>query len=143
MPLPKVSGWLLDFRTARVIAESESNFQINHCIEMCGCKKFRGTHLEKKKFSEIEMLKIHFVDNNNLIVPDHNIIERATAITASAVGKPTHPVDDVEVFLTATALSKNFGLISNHMNSRFVTVAELCESYGVEVLSVSQYFSRV
>jgi hypothetical protein len=46
------------------------------------------------------------------------------------------------LFLTATAAENNFGVISDHRSISFTTVFDLCNQFGVPVMSANEYFDE-
>jgi hypothetical protein len=67
--------------------------------------------------------------------------KRCLAISSSPVGQNRVEGNEAAVFLTAIAASKNCGVISDHRSNTFSTVYDLCQQFGVPVLSAEGYFA--
>lgn len=50
MPLPKVNGWLIDFRTAQAIFHSKNNSRISHCTDLCAQQELQICHHDEDLF---------------------------------------------------------------------------------------------
>jgi hypothetical protein len=141
MSLPSVAGWLIDFRTARSIFASGNNARIAHCVGLCGAGNLHICHCEEQSFRGYPPLQGPFLDGHNCVWdPDENVFERCAAIASGAGGRHLLTGNEVAVFLTAIGLSQNFGVISDHQSDAFVTVHDLCLTYGVPVFFAEQYF---
>jgi hypothetical protein len=68
---------------------------------------------------------------------------RCATVSANPLDKQPLAGNDAAIFLTATALSKNFGVISNHRSPVFATVYDLCMIYGVPIFSADGYFDAL
>lgn len=144
MALPPVQGWMIDFRTAIAIFESGSNERIAHCVERCENHTLHICHCEEDQFKASDLLKGPFiVDQCCVHEPDDDIFKRCITISQSPNGKPRLTGNEAAVFITATALSKNYGVISNHRSTVFATVYDLCCTYGVPILSADEYFGAL
>jgi hypothetical protein len=141
MPLPLVEGWLIDFRTARTIFVSGNNQWISHCVGLCEEGRLHFCHCERELFKDMPILKATFLDNQNCTwEPDEDVFQRCVPIGASPAGQNRLMGNEAAVFLTAIAASRNFGVISDHRSPVFTTVYDLCNTYGVPVLSAAEYF---
>jgi hypothetical protein len=144
MPLPPVDGWLIDFRTARAIFSSGSNERISHCVEMCATSKLHFPHCEEKLFKSDPSLKAPFIDQQNcLLEPDDDVFERCLAIDGNPVRQRLLQGNDAAIFMTAAALAKNLGVISDAEAHSFATVRELCDVYGIPNVSSDEYFAAL
>lgn len=144
MALPSVHGWMIDFRTAHGIFTSKNNRRISHCIAKCKSGIFHICHHEETNFKNEAILAAPFlVDQCCVVEPDDDIYNRCPGIRNSVHSKTILGRGDVAVFITATALSRSFGVISDAHSPVFTTVIDLCAAYGVPALSADQYFSLV
>lgn len=143
MSLPQVDGWVIDFRTAISIFESNSNERINHLIERCENNTLKICHCEEQVFKGAEIVKGPFIiDNNCVYEPDSSVFQRCETISVAPNGKQLLQGNESAIYITAIALEENFGVISNHRSPIFDTVYDLCASYGVPVYSADEYFSQ-
>jgi len=144
MALPAVEGWIIDFRTARAIFTSGSNERINHCVGMCANSQLHIPHCEEKLFKTLPILKAPFIDQQNCILePDDDIFERCQAIDGHPVRQRLLQGNDAAIYMTAAALERNFGVISDASSHSFSTVRELCDVYGVHNFSADEYFAAL
>ena len=144
MTLPKVRGWLIDFSTARSIFESGNNQKIAHCVELCQKGSLFICHCEEALFREDGHLKDTFLDDQNCICePDDDVYERCGTVSANPLTAKCVKGDDSPIYLTAAAMAKNYGVISDRRSHFFTTTFGLCSAYGVPVLSADQYFASV
>lgn len=142
MPLPNVEGWMIDFRTASGIFASQSNVRIAHCVSLCQEGRLKICHHEERKFKDEGVLAAPFiVDQFCVYEPDDDIYDRCPSIAANGCGKAILRGNETGVFLSATAVAKNFGVISDHRSPKFATVYDLCCVLGVPVLSADEYFA--
>lgn len=72
-------------------------------------------------------------------MPDDGIRKRCSVISATALGKQLLPGGQASIFLAATAIEKNFGVISDHRGV-FPTVKSFCDIVGAECLTSELYF---
>lgn len=144
MSLPSVHGWLIDYRTAHSIFASQSNERIAHCVARCQHGSLHVCHHEEKQFRHDDLLANAFIiDQNCVYEPDDDIYERCPAVATNPNGKSILIGNESAIFITSTALSKHFGVISDHVSPRFATVHDLCLAFGVPVLTAHQYFSLI
>jgi len=144
MALPKVSGWIIDFRTARQIFDSGSNLRINHCVELCGNGDLFACHCEENAFNGHAGLKAAFIDGVDCIaIPNEDVMERCIAISNTPFKKKRLIGAEAPLFITAYAASNKFGVISDYRSPAFMTVYDLCLHYGVPVLSADDYFAQI
>jgi len=144
MPLPHVQGWMIDFRTAHSIFASQSNARIAHCVARCHDHSLHICHHEEQRFRDDDLLVSAFiVDQCCTYEPDDDVYARCPAVAANPNGKSVLTGNKAAIFITATALSKHFGVISNHVSPRFATVHDLCAAFGVPVLTADEYFSLI
>jgi hypothetical protein len=142
MPPPAVDGWIIDFRTARAIFNSGSNERIDHCIGMCASGQLYIPHCEEKLFRTLPALKAPFLDQHNCVLePDDDVFERCKAIDGHPVRQRLLQGNDAAIFMTAAALERNLGVISDANGHSFATVRELCDVYGVHNFSADEYFA--
>jgi hypothetical protein len=141
MPLPPVSGWIIDFRTARSIFASGSNARISHCVELCGAGKLVACHYEEVQFKSDPKLKPAFLDGKNcIVVPDEDVMKRCISIAKTPLKKKRLIGTDAPLFIAAFAAANSFGVISDHRSPSFSTVSDICEHYGIPALTADQYF---
>lgn len=141
MTLPILPGWLIDFRTAREIFSSGSNERISHCVGLCGSGQLQICHCEEQEFKGVSQLKSAFIDEQNcIVVPDDDILERCLGISAGRLGSNILTGNNAAVFITAIAASRGYGVISNHRSISFSTAYDLCKLYGIPVYSADKYF---
>lgn len=144
MTLPAVSGWMIDFRSARSIFESGNNHQISHCVEACSNGTFRYSHREHELFKEDAALKAAFVDQQCRCFPDQQVLQAALGIRNSPLAKKMLAGSrDGGIFIAAIASTRNYGVISDHRSLVFPTVFDLCKHYGIPVLSTAEYFDAI
>ena len=144
MLLPLVQGWMIDHRTAHSIFASQSNARIAHCVARCQNGSLRVCHHEERRFRDDALLASTFlIDQCCIYEPDDDIFERCPAIASNLNGKSILTGNQAAIFITATAISKHFGVISDHISPRFATVHDLCTAFGVPVLTADQYFALV
>jgi hypothetical protein len=142
MPLPQVQGWMIDYRTAHTIFASQSNVRINHCVARCQAGQLHVCHHEEGRFRDDALLVGPFINDQCCIYePEDDIYERCPAVRDAANGKPLLVGSDAVIFITATALARQFGVISDHFSPRFATVHDLCAVYGIPALTADQYFA--
>lgn len=142
MPLPSVPGWLIDYRTAHTVFASLSNRRIDHLIARCQARELYISHHEESRFSADPLVKGPFLKDQCCIYePDDDVYERCPAVRAPANGKKLLVGNEAAVFITAIAISRNFGVISDHKSKTFSTVHDFCATYGVPVLTSAKYFS--
>jgi len=144
MALPPVDGWLIDFRTARVIFQSGSNERIDHCVGLCAQGKLRLVDCEEKLFRDEALLRAPFIDHQDcVLVPDDDVYEKCNIVTQHPFRQELLVGNEAAIYLTAAALAKNLGVISNTNSTAFKTVRDLCGAYGVPVFSVTEYFGAL
>lgn len=144
MPLPPVQGWMIDFRTATAIFESGSNQRIDHCTQQCQNHLLHISHCEESAFKSSDLLKAVFISEQRCIYePDDDIFDRCPTINSSPNGAARLTGNEAALYITATALSKDFGVISNHRSPVFSTVYDLCTTYGVPIYSADEYFANL
>ena len=141
MPLPDVTGWLLDFETAQNMFNSENNEHVEHCIEMCEAGTFRVAYAEETLFKNHTVLCAHFVKPQNRIVyPTPEIFAQCGNISKNPKTKTLMPGNQSAIILTAIAASEGYGLISDARSTHFCTVFDLCDHFGFHALSSEKYF---
>ncbi len=144
MTLPAVNGWLIDFRTARAIFESQSNERIAHCVDACANGSMHYCHEERDLFKGVPNLKSAFVDQANCVcTPDQEILEICLHVARLPLAKKLMVGNNSAIFLTATAAVKKYGIISDHRNLVLTTVYDLCKAYGIPSFSANEYFERL
>lgn len=144
MGLPAVTGWVIDFRTARDIWVSGSNVRINHCIDRCKAGDLHICHCDEGHFKSLPALRAVFLDDQNCVyVPDNDIMGRCISISDHPKGQKVLKGNQAALFITAIAAAKNYGVISDHRSSKFSTVFDLCEEFGIPVLSADDYFAAL
>jgi hypothetical protein len=143
MTLPIVSGWVIDFRTARAIFSSGSNERISHCVDLCNAKRLFLCHCDEPQFKEVPALKAAFLDGAKcVVVPDDDILTRCVNIAETPVADKKLLVgNDAAIFITAIAASKNYGVISDPRSALYNTVFDIGNFFGLPVLSANEYFS--
>lgn len=57
MPLPLVSGWLTDYRTARLLFDTKNNMQVAHVADLCANSQLEICHIEEGLFRADAELK--------------------------------------------------------------------------------------
>lgn len=144
MTLPAVAGWIIDFRTARFIFTSGNNQWIHHCVGLCGDGMLFMSHVEEDDFKSLPQTKAAFLDDNNcLVVPDEDVRGRCVSLVSSPLTKNLVKGNDSAIFITATAASKQYGVISNHRSPVFSTVFDLCVANGIPIFSAVDYFKEL
>ncbi len=144
MALPPVHGWIIDYRTADAIFLSGSNIRINHCITLCQTGLLHVCHCEEGKFRASHSLKGPFISSQCCVFePDEEILERCLDVKGNPVSDGLLTGNEAALFMTATALTKDFGVISDHRSPKFATVYDLCNTYGVPIFSADQYFDAL
>ncbi|QYO77194.1 hypothetical protein [Devosia salina] len=144
MSLPEVNGWLIDYRTAHDIFSSGNNQKISHCVELCVAGTLFCCFCEKEFFNGFPPLKSSFIaEQDRVLVPDERVLQRALAIADSKVGSNRLKGNDAAVFLAATALENDYGVISDHTSIVFSTIHDIGGKYGIPVFSSQSYFAGV
>lgn len=142
MPLPNVQGWMIDYGTAHAIFASKSNVRISHCGSQCHLGLMYICHYEEQYFRDDDLLADVFLNNQCCVLePDDDVYERCPAIAANPNGKAILAGDQSAIFITASALARHLGVISNRKSPVFSTVHDLCACFGVPVLTADDYFS--
>jgi len=142
MPLPAVQGWIIDHRTAEAIFSSGSNVRINHCVDMCQAGQLHICHCEEDLFRSSPSLCGPFIiDQYCICEPDDDIVLRCGAVSANPNAANLLTGNEAALYLTAIALAKNYGVISDHRSFIFATVFDLCTTFGVHILSADEYFA--
>ena len=141
MPLPQVDGWLIDYRTAAAVYESASNERIDHCTGMCEGGDLCFCSLEDKFFGGHDRLQPIFIEDNDCrIIPDNDVMSRTEHIMTLPFAKPFRVGGQSIVVISAIAIARNFGIISDHTSDSFVTAADICAHYGVPVMTMDAFF---
>lgn len=114
MPLPSVSGWIIDYRTASQIFLSLSNARISHCLAKCQSGDLHVCHHEESKFRADPIVCAPFVnDQCRIFEPDEDVYAICPALQTAPTGKPfLSGTSEVSIFITAIAISRGFGVIS-------------------------------
>jgi hypothetical protein len=88
---------------------------------------------------------IPFIDQQNrLLEPDDDVFERCLAIDENPVRQRLLQGNDTAIYMTAAALAKNLGVISDARSSQsFATVRQLCDVYDVPNFSSDEYFAEL
>lgn len=137
-----VKGWIVDYRTAAKIFETSNNSQIAHLVGLCATAALFICHCEEARFRQNARLRPAFIDENCCVVePNREIMSKCETIASSPNGKRLLPSDDASIYITAVALTRQLGVISDHRSAVFPTVYDLCCTYGVPVLSAVEYFA--
>ena len=144
MALPSVKGWIIDFRTADAIFNSGSNARIDHCLGLCQAGQLHICHHEEDNFRDAPLLKPPFIAVQCCIwEPDEDILEKCIVIKANPVSTKLVFGNEAAIFIAATALCKDLGVISDHSSVKFHTVRDICNTYGIPNYSADQYFSAL
>lgn len=144
MPLPNVSGWMIDFLTAQAIFDSGSNTRIDHCLKKCSSHDFHICHLEERFFKGHPPLRVPFLTDQNCIChPDTQIMQRCIDVSSNPHCKKLLKGNQSAIVVTAIASCRNYGVISDHRSPFFNTVYDLCTHFGVPVLSANDYFNAL
>lgn len=143
MALPPVTGWVIDFRTAREIWASQSNARINHTLDKCKAGDIHICHCEEANFKSFPALRAAFIEDQDCVyAPDNDITDRCIALSDHQMDKRLFKGNQAALFITAIAAANNFGVISDHRSTAFATVYDLCEEFGIPVLSADEYFDE-
>ena len=135
---------MIDYRTAATIFDSGSNERIAHCVGLCQNHDLYISHEEEGAFKRSLKLKGPFIEDQLCVFePDDDILGRCEPLTHALNGKKMLGTNLTAIYLTATALSKDFGIISDHRSISFSTVYDLGMQYGVHVLSANEYFKNL
>jgi hypothetical protein len=144
MPLPTVTGWLIDFHTAELIFKSQSNQRIDHCVQQCSAGLLKICHHEEKLFKANPLLRQPFLaDQSCVCFPDKAIMQQCANISANPICKKLLAGNASALPLTAIASSRNYGVISDHRSIIFSTVFDLCDCYGIPIMSADEYFAAI
>ena len=144
MTLPSVSGWLIDYRTASAIFASGSNTRIDHCIGMCGKNGLHICHKEETLFKSEKPLRQAFIDDQYCVcLPDEDIMKQCINVSSSPKCKELVAGNTAAIYLTAIASCRNYGVISDHRSPFFSTVFNLCDHYGIPILTADGYFALI
>ena len=142
--LPDVDGWIIDFRTAREILDSTSNYERSHLIGLCKAKLVWLSHTEQNLFKSHADAKKHFIGDQNLIVePDDDVVTAAISLDGKKLpkGRKLLVSDEASLMIAAAASAKGYGVISDHQSTTFATVHTICGVCGVPSLSRHEYFA--
>jgi hypothetical protein len=144
MALPNVSGWLIDFRTAKSIFESLNNERIDHCVGLCAAQSLFVCHQEEKYFKDMSVLRQNFIDDQNCICfPDLDVMNTCVNVSQNPLCKKLLKGGETAILLTAIAACKNYGVISDHRSPIFSTVYDLCHHFGIHTFSANEYFALI
>lgn len=143
MTLPVVEGWMIDFRTAEAIFASGSNVRIGHCVSLCASGRLLTCHCEAPLFKNNAALKRSFIDQDRVIVPDDDVMQRCISIAGLPLAKSRLGGNQSAIFITAMAAANGFGVISDHRSPVFTTVYDLCDHFGIPIFSADEYFSEL
>lgn len=144
MALPSVAGWIVDFRTAREIWGSGSNARIDHCVGQCVSGCLHICHCEEASFKSLPALRAAFLDDQNCIwAADTDITDRCCSISGDPISQRLVKGNEAALFIAAIAAANNLGVISNAQSTRFATVVDLCQHFGIPVLSADEYFDAL
>jgi hypothetical protein len=131
MPLPKVSGWLIDYLTADAIFKSKSNQRITHCVGECSKGLLQICHHEEKLFkANAELRQVFLTDQNCICFPDKQIMQQCANIANNPLCKKLLAGNLSALALTAIASCRNFGVMSDHRSIYFNTVFDFAIILG-------------
>jgi hypothetical protein len=143
-PLNGVSGWLIDFETAKAIFDSGDNFRIDHIVELCTDNALHICHCEEKLFKGHPPLAAPFLQDNKCVCyPDKQIMQNCVNVSANPICKKLLKGNQTPIFLTAIASCRNLGMISDHRSPVFTTTFDLCTHFGIPALSSTRYFATL
>lgn len=136
-----VLGWIIDYRAAKQVFVSANNARISRIIEMRSKDSIFICHHEENRFKGDAHLETAFMNGKSCTIePDQDIYNRAALLAQSLNGKPLLVGGEAAIYITAAALSKNFGVISDHQSPKYLTVHDLCPLYGVPIFTSDEYF---
>lgn len=140
--LPEVNCWVIDFRTARAIFQSGSNFQRNHLIDLCQEESIWFSYTELSLFKSHPDLKEHFMDSQDRTADlDEDAVKRCVSLKDSPAGLRLLTTDETSVVMAGFAAANNCGVISDRTSTVFTTVHQLCGAAGVPCFTSSDYFN--
>jgi hypothetical protein len=140
MALPNVNGWLIDFRTARVIFAGRGNILVTTLVGLCQSGDLQYCHCEHSDFRTDPNLCGPFVEEHACrSQPSKEVMLASTAIVGGHYNKPLLKSDVLTVFLISTALTHQFGIITNIENPAFSTARDIGPPLGVHVLTSEQF----
>jgi hypothetical protein len=136
-----VNGWIIDYRTAAAIFGSGRNDRISHCVGLCEEGLLSATQSEEHDFKQSPVLgPVFTAPIKRIIVPDADILGRCAAIANLPLNPPLLSGNNSAIFIAATAASRNLGVISDHRNTRFATVSDICRAYCLPVYTFEEYY---
>lgn len=144
MTLPPVSGWVLDFRTARAIFDSKNNANIDAIHSLVVKNKILICHREEHLFKGHSQLAQTFLDGSNCICrPDDALMKKCATVGSNPLCKKIFPQDGSTIWITAIAIKSGFGVLSDHRSISFTTSFDLCKHYGVPALTAKEFFAAI
>lgn len=144
MTLPRVDGWVIDFRTARTVFESGSNIRIDHFTELVGDGQLFVCHQDEKLFKAHPKLKAVFIDEQDCVCfPDQAMMNTCVNVSRHPLCKNLFQGGESAIVITALAATKNLGVISDNRSSVFTTVFDLCKHFGIHSLTADEYFDEL
>lgn len=142
MALPSVNGWIIDFRSARAAFDGRLNISISALTQACADRKVHYCHCEHEDFKAHASLKLPFIDDQDCrIRPTDDVMAHALALRAS-INSGTKEVligDKASIFILASALAHQFGIITDGPSGKFLNVISLARKFGVAHVTTAQF----
>lgn len=143
MPLPNLPGWIIDFPAVSEIFALQDAVVNQKMVALCLAGELYFSQCEKKSF-------VGHGDANNCFcaLPDcccklcGDIANIASNFPEVINNKKFNPVDHSQKIIGATAIYKNFGIVSAKKGV-FVTAIDIVNVAGITALNVQQFVAAI
>lgn len=144
MSLPQVTAWLTDFRTAQAVFASKNNARIDHYITLCNTGKLFICHCELDLFKADPTLAPVFLNGHNTVIkPDNAIMSNCNSASKLPIARKLLAGNWTPLFLSATAASRNYGVICDTQPGPYTSTKDICDHYGLYIYDAMDYFIEV
>lgn len=148
MPLPELPGWIIDFVSARTAYTDFDNQLIDTYSQMCADGQLYCCRCESDLFRDHAGLRPPFIEDQDCrLALDDDVIDKLEALehrlNGGIDGKRLLPGMDAGKQIVATAIKMNFGVISNKVSDRFVTVRDMCVACDIHILTTDEFKALV
>jgi hypothetical protein len=143
MALPQAQGWLVDFPAASEICTNATTRQLRQINNLCSRGLLVFSACEKQNFSADATTRMYFCSNPDcLCMICAGVAERVLSFPEIINGKIFNPVDTSQKIVGATALFRNYGVITNK-NGMFVNCRDILHGSGLHVLNPLEFLSHL
>lgn len=143
MPLPHAQGWLVDFPAASEICSNATTRQLRKINSLCGNGLLFFSACEKNHFSADATTKVYFCSNQDCqCVICAGVAHRAMNFPPIINGKIFNPSDDSQKIVGATAIFRNYGVITNK-SGMFVNCRDILHGTGLHVLDPVEFLNHI